>query len=151
MFSLSKETRENDALKASIRCALSNTDLCILSSALQCFFESFISFDREKIHRPCRSNGTSNSVSYVHKQGAKVEGANVLWQTEVVHCYITLNCEVNENRWKNYFLNAFASRSLNKIRCTPRRTRATCKERNEKRRKKRASPARFLHILFWHL
>ena len=160
MFSLSKKTREFDALKASITCALSNRIVYTIDG-IAMLLRVFLSFDHAKIssvvsvkkpvclfsHAYTQTRCQSRRCKRIVRTKMSIDTLRSIVKKERER---EREREREESRSKNYFLNAFASRSSNTSpRYTSRRIVPRVKHRHEK--KNRAFPARFLHILFWHL
>lgn len=154
MFSLSKKTREFDALKASITCALSNRIVYTIDG-IAMLLRVFLSFDHAKISSVVSVKKPvclfSHAYTQTRCQSRRCKRiVRTKMSIDTLRSIVKKKREREESRSKNYFLNAFASRSSNTSpRYTSRRIVPRVKHRHEK--KNRAFPARFLHILFWHL
>lgn len=154
MFSLSKKTREFDALKASITCALSNRIVYTIDG-IAMLLRVFLSFDHAKISSVVSVKKPvclfSHAYTQTRCQSRRCKRiVRTKMSIDTLRSIVKKKRERDESRSKNYFLNAFASRSSNTSpRYTSRRIVPRVKHRHEK--KNRAFPARFLHILFWHL
>lgn len=154
MFSLSKKTREFDALKASITCALSNRIVYTIDG-IAMLLRVFLSFDHAKISSVVSVKKPvclfSHAYTQTRCQSRRCKRiVRTKMSIDTLRSIVKKEREREESRSKNYFLNAFASRSSNTSpRYTSRRIVPRVKHRHEK--KNRAFPARFLHILFWHL
>lgn len=154
MFSLSKKTREFDALKASITCALSNRIVYTIDG-IAMLLRVFLSFDHAKISSVVSVKKPvclfSHAYTQTRCQSRRCKRiVRTKMSIDTLRSIVKKKREREESRSKNYFLNAFASRSSNTSpRYTSRRIVPRVKHRHEK--KNRAFPARYLHILFWHL
>ena len=123
MFSLSKKTREFDALKASITCALSNRIVYTIDG-IAMLLRVFLSFDHAKIssvvsvknpvclfsHAYTQTRCQSRRCKRIVRTKMSIDTLRSIVKKERER---EREREREESRSKNYFLNAFASRSSN--------------------------------------